>query len=176
MTTYNPSNLITRSHISSAAGRWVTMMTVRPRVRRRLSISRSVPGSRAEVHSSSSRTGAPEYTARAQARRCIWPSGSPDPFSPSSVPTPFGSASAKASAQAMWRASAKCLSSAGVLGESSLRIPAITSVQRLPDHRWVVHPRAGTVKDLSQICRCLGGAIGAIGLHPALLLFEQRYV
>ena len=35
---------------------------------------------------------------------------------------------------------------------------------------------AGTVKDLSQICRCLGGAIGAIGLHPALLLFEQRYV
>ena len=34
----------------------------------------------------------------------------------------------------------------------------------------------GTVKDLSQICRCLGGAIGAIGLHPALLLFEQRYV
>ena len=35
---------------------------------------------------------------------------------------------------------------------------------------------AGTVKDFSQICRCLGGAIGAIGLHPALLLFEQRYV
>ncbi len=35
---------------------------------------------------------------------------------------------------------------------------------------------AGTVKDLSQICRCLGGAIGVIGLHPALLLFEQRYV
>ena len=34
----------------------------------------------------------------------------------------------------------------------------------------------GTVKDLSQICRCLGGAIGVIGLHPALLLFEQRYV
>ena len=37
------------------------------------------------------------------------------------------------------------------------------------------YPMSGTVKDLSQICRCLGGAIGVIGLHPALLLFEQRY-
>mgnify|MGYP006982931563 FL=1 len=34
----------------------------------------------------------------------------------------------------------------------------------------------GTVKDFSQICRCLGGATGVIALHPALLLFEQRYV
>ena len=36
--------------------------------------------------------------------------------------------------------------------------------------------RCSIDKDLSQICRCLGGAIGVIGLHPALLLFEQRYV
>ena len=34
----------------------------------------------------------------------------------------------------------------------------------------------GTVKDFSQICRCLGGATGVISLHPVLLLFEQRYV
>lgn len=28
---------------------------------------------------------------------------------------------------------------------------------------------SGTVKDHLQICRCLGGAIGVTGLHPALL-------
>lgn len=33
-----------------------------------------------------------------------------------------------------------------------------------------------TVKDFSQMCRCLDGVTGVIALHPSLLLFEQRYV
>lgn len=51
------SRLIIRSQTSSAAGRCVTMITVRPRLRIRSSISRSVLGSSAEVHSSSRSAG-----------------------------------------------------------------------------------------------------------------------
>lgn len=48
---------ITRSQTSNAADRCVTMMAVRPRFRMRPSISRSVLGSWAYVHSSSRSTG-----------------------------------------------------------------------------------------------------------------------
>lgn len=51
------SRLIIRSQTSSAAGRCVTMITVRPRLRIRSGISRSVLGSSAEVHSSSRSAG-----------------------------------------------------------------------------------------------------------------------
>ena len=45
----------------------------------------SVPASRAEVASSKRIIGHPLYMALATASRCIWPSESPAPFSPSSV-------------------------------------------------------------------------------------------
>lgn len=61
---------ITQSQTSNAADRCVTMMAVRPRFRMRPSISRSVLGSWADVHSSSRSTGGLEWTARATARCC----------------------------------------------------------------------------------------------------------